>query len=100
MSNTISAAQHPAVVLRSSYRLVRALLTVATIAIVGLTVAVVVLAINNGGSTTARAAAQAKPATATAQPVVQPNADEQLGVTRLATPPADLNSRFFYPGHF
>jgi hypothetical protein len=37
-------AQHPAVVLRSHYRQLRALLAVALIAVVGLTVAVVILA--------------------------------------------------------
>jgi hypothetical protein len=43
MSQTLST-QHPAVVLRSRYRQLRALLAVAMIAVVGLTVAVVVLA--------------------------------------------------------
>jgi hypothetical protein len=38
------ASQHPAVVLRSHYRLARALLAVATIAVVALSVAVVILA--------------------------------------------------------
>jgi hypothetical protein len=47
MSHTVPA-QHPAVVLRSSYELVRSLLAIATIAIVGLTLAVAVLAIGNG----------------------------------------------------
>jgi hypothetical protein len=37
-------SQHPAVVLRSSYTLVRALLAIAMIAVVGLTAAVVILA--------------------------------------------------------
>ena len=49
--------QHPAVVLRSHYRQLRALLAVAMIAVVGLTVAVMVLATDNvrdtgGGSAT------------------------------------------------
>jgi hypothetical protein len=52
MSHTVPT-QHPPVVLRSTHQRLRALLAIATIAIVGLTVAVVVLAINNGGSTTA-----------------------------------------------
>jgi len=43
-------AQHPAVVLRSHYRQVRALLVIAMIALVGLTVAVVVLATHNGAA--------------------------------------------------
>jgi hypothetical protein len=54
MSPAVSA-QHPAVVLRSSYRLVQALLAIAAMAVVGLTVAVVFLAINSGGCTTASA---------------------------------------------
>ena len=44
-------AQHPAVVLRSHYRLVRALLAVTMIAVVGLTAAVVILATDNDGNT-------------------------------------------------
>ena len=52
MSNAVTA-QHPAVVLRSTYQHLRALLAIAAVAVVSLTVAVVVLAINNGGSTTA-----------------------------------------------
>lgn len=95
MSNTISA-QHPAVVLRSSYRLVRTLLAIATTAILGLTIAVVVLALNAGGSTTATAAARAHPSPITAQPSVQPNPD-QLGPS--VTPPSSIDSHF-YPGHF
>jgi hypothetical protein len=43
MGNAIPS-QHPAVVLRSHYTLVRALLAVAMIAVVGLTIAVVMLA--------------------------------------------------------
>jgi hypothetical protein len=44
MGKAIESQQHPAVVLRSSYTLVRALLAVAIIAVVGLTAAVVILA--------------------------------------------------------
>jgi hypothetical protein len=46
--------QHPAVVLRSHYRHLRALLAVAMIAVVGLTIAVVVLAVDGdeAGNTT------------------------------------------------
>jgi hypothetical protein len=42
--------QHPSVVLRSRYRQLRALLAIAMVAVIGLTVAVVVLAIDNNGS--------------------------------------------------
>ena len=40
--------QHPAVVLRSHYTHVRALLAIAMIAVIGLSVAVVILATNDG----------------------------------------------------
>ena len=45
--------QHPAVVLRSHYTNLRILLAVAMIAVVGLTVAVVMLATNDGARSTA-----------------------------------------------
>jgi hypothetical protein len=51
MSHSVSS-QHPAVVLRSHYQHVRALLAVAMIAVVGLTLALVLVASNSGGSTT------------------------------------------------
>ena len=47
---------HPAVVLRSHYRQLRALLAIAMIAVVGLTTAVVILASDNQSDTTARSA--------------------------------------------
>jgi hypothetical protein len=57
MSQAIST-KHPAVVLRSNYVQLRALLAIAMIAVVGLTVAVVILATNDDGSaTSARSAA-------------------------------------------
>jgi hypothetical protein len=49
--------QHPAVVLRSRYTQLRMLLAVAMIAVVGLTVAVVILAIEQGTRTTPTSAA-------------------------------------------
>jgi hypothetical protein len=52
MSHQI-APQHPAVVLRSHYLHLRALLAVAMTAVVGLTIAVVILAINDGGASSA-----------------------------------------------
>jgi len=60
MNNAVPA-QHPAVVLRSSYQLLRALLAIATIAIVGLTVAVAVLALNNSRTTTASPTSHTNP---------------------------------------
>jgi hypothetical protein len=62
MSQPISP-QHPAVVLRSHYTQLRALLAIAMIAVVSLTVAVAILATNHGGSTSVSAAT---PVTATA----------------------------------
>lgn len=49
MSETVPS-QHPAVVLRSHYRNLRALLVIATIAVVALSAAVVILAIDGDGS--------------------------------------------------
>jgi hypothetical protein len=65
MSQAIST-QHPAVVLRSRYQQLRALLAVAMIAVVGLTAAVVVLAIQNDGNTFVRAASPANAPSASA----------------------------------
>ena len=63
MSHTVPT-QHPAVVLRSSYELVQSLLAIATIAIVGLTLAVAVLAIGAGTRTSGHPAAHYNPMTA------------------------------------
>jgi hypothetical protein len=62
--------QHPAVVLRSHYNLVRALLGVAMIALVGLVIALVVVADDNDepASTSAVQAAPVTPRLAPAQP--------------------------------
>ena len=66
MSQAIST-QHPAVVLRSRYQQLRALLAVAMIAVVGLTAAVVILAIqNDDGNTIVRAASPANAPSASA----------------------------------
>jgi hypothetical protein len=51
-------AQHPAVVLRSHYRQLRALLAIAMIAVVGLSAAVVILATNDDRDTSAGSATQ------------------------------------------
>ena len=96
MSNAVSA-QHPAVVLRSTYQHLRALLAIAAIAVVGLTVAVVVLAISGSSTTTSPAvrvtssAVRATPATS-----VGPNPD-QRGVQPLLPQPAPTIN---YPGHY
>jgi hypothetical protein len=51
-------SQHPAVVLRSHFKQVRALLAVAMIAVVGLTAAVVILATDEDGGTSTGSATQ------------------------------------------
>jgi hypothetical protein len=51
-------AQHPAVVLRSHYKQLRALLAIAMIAVAGLTAAVVILVTNEDRDTSAGSAAQ------------------------------------------
>jgi hypothetical protein len=56
MSHQISP-QHPAVVLRSHYLHLRALLVVATIAVLGLTLGVVILATTDTGDTSTSSAA-------------------------------------------
>ena len=63
MDQTIST-QHPAVVLRSRYRQLRGLLTVAMIAVVGLTAAVVVLALDEDSATTGSATRVSSPSPA------------------------------------
>ena len=55
-------AQHPAVVLRSHYRNIRALLAIALVAVVGLTVAVVILATDDGATAARSAAPVSSPA--------------------------------------
>jgi len=104
MSNTVSA-QHPAVVLRSSYLHLRALLAIAAIAIVGLTVAVVVLAINSGISTTVSPAARATSSAVRANPPVTVGANpdqRRLSPTillnhPLAPQPGPISN---YAGHY
>jgi hypothetical protein len=51
-------AQHPAVVLRSHYRQLRALLAIAMIAVVGLTATVVILSVDEGDKSASRAGAK------------------------------------------
>jgi hypothetical protein len=60
------STQHPAVVLRSQYVHVRALLAIALLAVMGLTVALVLLATSNAGTRTTAAA----PTIPRPQPVV------------------------------
>jgi len=64
--------QHPAVVLRSHYNLVRALLGVSMVALVGLVIALVVVANddNEPASTSAVQAAPVTPRVAPAQPAI------------------------------
>jgi hypothetical protein len=93
MSNAVQA-QHPAVVLRSSYKHLRALLAIAAIAIAGLTVAVVVLAIGNGRVTTSSATRVAPSAISTS---ASANAGAKLNHRGLNERP---NATYFYSGHY
>lgn len=88
MSNTIQA-QHPAVVLRSSYQHLRALLAIAAIAIVGLTVAVVVLATTDEHVTTSSAIH-----------VVPPAINTSGAGARLDHRGLKPNTAYYYPGHY
>jgi hypothetical protein len=86
--------QHPAVVLRSHFNHLRALLAVALIAVAGLTVAVVILATDDDAGTSAGPAAVSAPAptgstrydggpeegTRGVVPARQPNVDARPGV--------------------
>jgi hypothetical protein len=96
MTNPVPA-QHPAVVLRSSYQHLRALLTIAGIAIVGLTVAVAVLAIRTvPGTSVSRVVRISPPAlrvsptpAITANPdelVPQPSTSQSTSPTPAITP--------------
>jgi hypothetical protein len=115
MSHTVPS-QHPAVVLRSNYQHLRALLAIAIAVILGLTIAVVVLATSNSSirssvaSPATPSAIQANPSaetgakldhsgrnTAVPQATVQPNPDQQ-GVAVSPTP-LGSNSSYYYPGH-
>jgi hypothetical protein len=68
MSHTVPS-QHPAVVLRSNYQHLRGLLAIAVAVILGLTIAVVVLATNSShvtlASATTQSASQANPSAET-----------------------------------
>jgi hypothetical protein len=82
--------QHPAVVLRSHFNQLRALLAVAMVAIVGLSVAVVILANDDEVSTTS--------STSTAAPVGTTRADGgpeegTRGIVRQPTADASLGAR-------
>jgi hypothetical protein len=92
MSHTITP-QHPAVVLRSHYVHLRSLLAIAMIAVVGLTVAVVILATNNGGRTSK---SSSMPVTASAQlaPGVRFDGGPEEGTRGPLAQPHSPSTRF------
>jgi hypothetical protein len=99
MSNAVQT-QHPAVVLRSNYQHLRALLAIAALAIVGLTVAVVVLATNNTTTISPPAHHTAPATSAPASPQAGAKLDHR-GANFTATQRENqLNSSYFYPGHY
>src|SRR5436190_1380342 len=79
--------QHPAVVLRSHYVHLRALLAVMAIAVIGLTIALVIVAVNSGDTTTVTAA----PAATTAAPAAYNGGHTEGGISAT---PAALNQRY------
>jgi hypothetical protein len=97
MSNAISA-QHPAVVLRSSYEHLRALLAIAAIVLVGLTVAVVVLAFNTSTTTSAIRAVGVTPVAVRATPSAEAGARLNHSGRREPSLPQGLSANN-YLGH-
>jgi hypothetical protein len=89
VSHTIPT-QHPAVVLRSHYTHLRTLLAVAMIAVLGLTVAVVVLAVNDDGTGANSAQPLAAPPQAPTVPRFDTGRPEEGTRGELVTP----SSRF------
>jgi hypothetical protein len=97
VSHTVPS-QHPAVVLRSNYQLLRALLAVAAVAIVGLTIAVVVLATSNT-TTITPASHHTAPATS-ATPSAETGAKLDHRGVKTTTQELRTNLSYFYPGHY
>jgi hypothetical protein len=93
MSNSIPA-QHPAVVLRSQYRQLRALLAVLVVAVVGLSTTVVVLTVDDSETTTATSSVSRSYPTLndpfqsrTDQPRTQSRPDESAVAAAIASQP-------------
>jgi hypothetical protein len=99
MSHTVPS-QHPAVVLRSSYQHVRALLAVALIAIVGLTIAVVIVATSNTATISQAAHGPASATSAAASAEIGAKLDHRGVNTRAAQREDQLNRTYSYPGHY
>jgi|SRR5579862_682784 len=97
MSHT-APTSHPAVVRRSRRQDLRSLLTIAMIAIVGLAVAVVLLATHNGGGTIAKTAAHAN------RPAIRANPSDEAGARLdhrgLKTSVPQLEATSSYGGHY
>jgi hypothetical protein len=90
MGKAISA-QHPAVVLRSHYRQLRALLAIAMIAVVGLSAAVVILATNDNGTTGASVASRVDaPAQAASAQRTDGGPEESNLAAAIASQPSTL----------
>jgi hypothetical protein len=96
MSQSI-APQHPAVVLRSHYTQLRALLVIAMIAVVGLTGAVVILATNDADGTRASSAAPVS-AAAPAAPGQRYDGGPDEGTRGLVQPNSTPSAGIRYDG--
>jgi hypothetical protein len=94
--NQAIPTQHPAVVLRSHYLHLRALLAIATIAIVGLTIAVVVLAATNSSATSATPSVRVSSPAATGAPASAVSCGDVCSSYRhtpaTATPPTPASA--------
>ena len=88
--------QHPAVVLRSHYRQLRALLAIATIAVVGLSAAVGILATNDERDTGASSATQLSAPGPTASTRYDGGPEE--GSANIAPSRPPLTERQAFPG--
>jgi hypothetical protein len=88
--------QHPAVVLRSHYRQLRALLAIATIAVLGLSAAVVILATNEDRDTGAGSATQFSTPGPTGSTRYDGGPEEGSANIAASRPP--LTERHAFPG--
>ena len=85
-------AQHPAVVLRSHYKQLRALLAIAMIAVVALTAAVVILATDNHGDAVTSATPAAQASAPTATPSIRYDGGPEEGSSGAPTSSANSNA--------
>ena len=86
--------QHPAVVLRSHYVQLRALLAIAMIAVIGLTVAVVILATNDDRGAPKASAGQSASAPAQTAPAQRYDGGPEEGTRGALATPSSAGTRY------